>query len=184
LVSPVPAGTGQTVIVRGRGFPAGSSAAVSFDGRPVAQARTNSIGNFAAGFVIQRGWRRGLVTVASRAGGREVIGKVMVISGRRRPYTVDTASTGATLTVSRTGGPPGTGFSVVARGLAANQPVALSLAGRGVASGRASGGGSFARFLRVPSLDMGRRELRLNAGRHSLRSFIDVYRPAAYRRVR
>jgi hypothetical protein len=163
------------VIVRGRGFPAGSSAVVSFDGRPVAQARTNSIGNFAAGFVVERDWRRGLVTVASRAGGREVIGKLTVISGRRRPYTLDTASTGATLTVTRTGGPPGTGFRVIARGLPANQSVNLTLAGRGVASGRTGPGGFFARFLRVPSLEMGRRELRLNAGRYSLRSFIDVY---------
>jgi hypothetical protein len=175
LLAPVPAGVGQTVIVRGRNFPRRHKAIVMIRGRQIAEGMTNSLGNFAAGFVVQRDWPRGVADVISQAGGRQVISKLPIISGRSRSSTEMTASSGATLTVSRLGGPPGTGFRLVTRGLAGRQPVDLFLSGSRVASGRASPGGVFGRWLRVPNLEPGRRELRLNAGRLSMSSFINIY---------
>jgi hypothetical protein len=147
---------------------------VLINGREVAKGVTNSIGNFATGFIVQREWPRGSISIISRAGGRQVVGTLRIVSRRVRPYTEVQASTGAKLTMSRYGGPPGTYVRIAARGLPGREPVSIQLSGRQIARGRAGVNGRFFGAVRVPGLEVGRREFGLVSGRLKLSSFLDV----------
>src|SRR5688572_10839209 len=174
LLAPSAAAPGQTVIVRGRGFPRRAPASVLINGREVAKGMTNSIGNFATGFIVQREWRRGSIPIVSRVGTRQVVGTLRVVSRRVPPQTAVQASSGAAMTTSRYGGPPGTWVRIAARGLPGREPVSVSIAGRRVSGGRAGVNGRFFAAVRVPRLEMGRRDLRVSTKRLELKSFIDI----------
>jgi hypothetical protein len=181
LLAPAAAAPGQTVIVRGRGFPRRRTASVLINGREVAKGITNSIGNFATGFIVQREWPRGAVPIVSRAGGRQVIGTLRIVSRRVTPYTAVHASSGASMTMSRYGGPPGTWVRIAARGLPGREPVSVSVRGRRVTGGRAGLNGRFFAAVRVPRLEVGRRDLRVSTKRLELKSFLDILASPASR---
>ena len=144
------------------------------NGREVAKGITNSIGNFATGFIVQREWPRGTISIITRAGGRQVVGTLRIVSRRVTPYTEVQASTGAKLTMSRYGGPPGTYVRIAARGLPGREPVSIYLSGRQIVRGRAGVNGRFFGAVRVPRLEVGRREFDVSSGRLRLSSFLDV----------
>src|SRR5204862_3597711 len=97
LIAPSVVAPGQTVLVRGAGFPPGQKALVTVAGRPVAQALTTSYRKFVTGFVVQSGWPRGTVRVVSQVANRQVVASLRILSRRARPVASTTASTGGTL---------------------------------------------------------------------------------------
>ncbi|MFL5820428.1 MAG: metallophosphoesterase family protein [Solirubrobacteraceae bacterium] len=160
------------MLVRGSGFAAGAKVVVTVAGRQVAQAVTNSIGNFATGFPVAVA--PGNYQVVSQAAGRQVNAPLRVVPGRRAPRAVATSSTGATLTTSSLTGRRGGGVRLAATGLPAGKPVRVELGGEQVATGRVGPGGGFFRWFRIPGQSVGRHDLRLTTGRLEMKSYIDV----------
>lgn len=146
---------------------------VTLAGNPVAEALTNSIGNFATGFVVAPG-SQGTFPIVSQAAGRRVTATIRLVAGRRSPLALATSSSGASLTTSTQSGRPGAALRVVARGLAPNQPVALQLSTARIAAGRSSAGGTFVRTLGIPRQSVGRHDLRLIAKNLELKSYLDI----------
>jgi hypothetical protein len=181
LVSPVTAGPGATVIVRGYNFPRRRRATVTIGGQPLPAVTTNSIGNFATGWFVGPGTPAGVRRLEARVAHRSASAPVRIAAGRVPQRAVTTASTGATLSTSSVSGPPGERLRIAARGLPPRQPVWLGFAGRRVAAGRSGAGGGYARTVRVPNLGVGRREVALAAGRLVMKSYFDI-RPAHPRR--
>jgi hypothetical protein len=175
LIAPHAAASGETVLVRGIRFPRFQKAVVILAGRPVAEARTNSIGNFATGFVVPPGTQPGVLPVVSQAGGRQVAASVRIVTGALPSYAVTTASNGATLEVSPVGGRPGTHVRLVATGLPPGQPVTVWLSDSRWVSGRSSATGAFVRTRGIPGLLFGRRSLELVSGRLAMKSYLDVH---------
>jgi Calcineurin-like phosphoesterase len=177
LIAPYMAGPGQGVLVRGSGFARRRPVLVSFAGQPVAQALTNSIGNFATGAVVPGGVAPGFYAVVSQAAGREVRATVRIVAGRRRTIAVATASTGARLSGSSTVGRPGTGLRVVARGLSPGASAVLVFGGKEMAKGKVGPGGVFARSFGVPNQSPGRHQFWVKVGRLKLTSYFDILPP-------
>lgn len=163
--------------MRGNGFRPLTTVTVTLAGQPVAQALTNSIGNFATGFVVAPGTRSGTLPVVSSAAGRQVASSLRVVARPPLPLPLAASSNGATLATSSAGGRPGAGVRLVARGLPPGKPVAVQVSSSPVLSGRSSPTGVFVRTLVVPNQAIGRHDLRLVTERLELRSYLDI-RPA------
>lgn len=173
LIAPSNASPGQGVLVRGSGFPRRQRVTVTMNGRPVAQTSTNSIGNFATGFVVPPGIR-GTVSIVSQAGNRQVATPLQVFGSRRAPLPLVMSSYGASLRVTPGAGRPGWGVRIAARGLPRNQPVFVYLGTKQIAKGKSGPAGGFFRRVGIPRQFPGRRDLRLFTRRLVLKTYLDV----------
>ncbi|MFL5821366.1 MAG: metallophosphoesterase family protein [Solirubrobacteraceae bacterium] len=165
------------MLVRGSGFRHHSPVVVTVAGNPVAQAVTNSIGNFATGFVVAGGTPPGVYAVVSQVAGRQVRSTVRIVPGRRRPLAVATSSTGARLSGSSTVGRPGTRLRVVARRLPPGASAVLVFGAKEMAKGKVGAGGGFVRSFGVPNQDPGRHQFWVKVGRLKLTSYFDILPP-------
>jgi acid phosphatase type 7 len=177
LIAPYIAGVGEGVLVRGSGFAARGPVVVTVGGQQVAQAVTNSIGNFATGFVVGPGTQPGTYAVVSQAAGRQVRAAVRIVPGRRRPLARATASTGAYLSGSSTIGRPGSRLRVVARGLPPGGSAVLVFGGKEMAKGKVGPGGGFVRSFAVPDQAPGRHQFWVKVGRLKITSYFDILPP-------